>query len=641
MAIRPLGKTTSGILTGLLTGFIIWLVQQLGLFGGLLENMESASYDWRIRQTTEVPANIVEDIVIVDIDGRSLNKLGAFSQWPRTHWAKALEVLREGGAKAVGLDVLFDESRRFPEEDQQFIDATRRHGAVVHAIVLTGADDDNYLYPMSREPDGFQTSRFTTETPDVLKYHLNSFERLEPAFTDLLNAARRVGTVNLAPDRDGVSRKIPMLSRFNEHVYPTFALSIFLNKMGLRDSDITVHPGRIEIQPRDGQALFIPIDDAGQMLVYYHGPFKTFRYISFSSLILGETRPEFFQDKVVIFGASAPGLNDLREIPWQASYPGVEIHANVLYQLMNDRFIHEWSGLQKFFYLLLYGIISGIVFTFLRPYGGMIAGIVMSLLTIAAGFIMLAGPGVWMPIVAPIATMALTFMVRYTSRYSATARTRRNIRTLFSSHISPPMVSDLLRKPERLKLDGERRNTTILLAAWANDPDEQNLDPKKTVSALNDYLTTMSKTILLNKGTLDHYQGSRIQAVFGAPLDIGNHAVAACRAALAMKAELARVNPRLQKKGITDLQQFIAICSGQVTIGNLGSDMLFCYSAYGETVDRVKEFLPLNETYKTGILLDEKTTALAADGIVVREVDVLKTDDGGDERIFELLEMSE
>ena len=641
MAKRPLGKFSSGIVSGLLTGFAVWFVQYFGFFGGLLENMESASYDWRIRQTTEVPANTVEDIVIVDIDGRSLNKLGAFSQWPRTHWARAIEVLREGGARAIGLDVLFDESRRFPQEDQQFIAATRRQGAVVHAIVLTAADDDNYLYPMSREPDGFAVSRFAVETPDILKYHLNSYERLEPAFTGLLNVARRVGTVNLAPDRDGVSRKIPMLSRFNEHVYPTFALSLFLNRLGLSASDVEVTDGRILVQQADAGALEIPIDDAGQMLVYYHGPFKTFRYVSFSSLILDETRPEFFKDKVVIFGASAPGLNDLREIPWQASYPGVEIHANVLYQLMNGRFLHEWGGLQKFFFLLIVGAFSGVVFSFLRPFGGMIAGITITLLMIASGFVLLAGTGFWLPIVAPIATMLATFMVRYTSRYSATARTRRNIRNLFSNHISPPMVSDLLRKPHRLKLDGERRGATILLAGWASDPDESAVTPEKLVSGLNDYLTTMSKIVLLNKGTLDHYRGSRLQAIFGAPLEIENRALAACRTALAMQTDVQRMAQRLKKKGIEDPQQCIAISSGDVTVGNLGSAILFSYSAWGEAVYRAHDLQKLNGQYETRILLDEKTVSLAGDAIVVREVDVLKTDDGGEERIFELLEMTE
>jgi len=614
-----------GLITGILASLIVWFLMNFGALGAFLYKFEAATYDYRLRKIVELPKNPIEDVVIIDIDGRSLNKLGAFQQWPRTFWARALEILKKGNARMIALDVLFDRSNRFADEDAQFIQAAKDHGNVFNSVVLTPSDADNFLEAMPTEPPGLEAERFRVNIPDDLLYDLPMLDRIEPEFSELLNASAGIGAVNLSPDQDGISRRIPLFMRFNDRVYPALAVSMALKE--LQAQEILYHPDRrlVEVKTAGGNSINIPVDDRGKTLVYYYGPFQTFRYISFFSLINEQVPIEYFNNKVVIVGASAPGLSDLRSTPWQPSFPGVEVHANVFYQLINQKFIHELSKSGEFLFILILGIIAGLLFTFLRPVGGVIAGTVFYILVFVGVWLVFAFKLLWMPLIAPFLTVLLTYTTHYAYRYRVEERDKREIKKIFSHYVSASVVDELLKKPEMVKLGGEKKFCTVLFSDLAGFTNlSEATSPEELVKLLNEYLTEMTHIVLNNQGTLDKYVGDAIMAIFGAPIDIENHALGGCKTALLMQRSLEKIRQDWKKRSLPELNQRIGINSGPMVIGNMGSDIRFDYTAIGDSVNLGARLEGANKQYGTGIMISDATYQLVQGEVIARPLDMLR-----------------
>ncbi|NIV72409.1 MAG: CHASE2 domain-containing protein, partial [Calditrichae bacterium] len=416
-----------GGITGVVAVLIVWILANV-VFESFFYRFEASTYDYRVRKIIEPPSHLIEDVVIVDIDNRSLNELGALNQWPRTYWAKALEILQRGGARMVAFDIIFDHSRRFPEEDQQFIQQIADHGNVISSISLEVADPDRFLNPMSEEPEGLNWEKFSIEVPDNLAFRLFTFDRMEPHFPQLHNASAQIGAVNFSLDVDGISRRLPLFLRFNEHVYPTLAAAMALQKLDAQNILYDEETQEIQIQSQNGQTISVPVDEKGRALIYFHGPFQTFRYIPFSSLLKEEVPVDYFNDKVVLFGSSAPGLYDLRSIPWQPTFPGVEIHANFFHQIVNQRFIEEMTAGNEFLYILIVGVICGVLFTLFRPRGGIITSIVMAILIFTVAWVAFSAQLLWLPLLTPFLTVLLTFTIHYTYRYTVEEHDKRAIK---------------------------------------------------------------------------------------------------------------------------------------------------------------------------------------------------------------------
>jgi adenylate cyclase len=634
-------KLLIGVISGAVASLFVWVLVNFGASGEFLYKFEAATYDYRLRKIVEPPRQPIEDVVIIDIDGRSLNKLGAFQQWPRTYWAKAVEILEKGNARMIALDVLFDRSNRFPEEDGQFIQAVKAYGRVFNSIALSLSDADNFLESMPSEPAGLEAERFRLSLPDDLLYNLPMLDRIEPEFTGLLNAGAGIGSVNLTPDNDGISRRVPLFMRFNDRVYPTLATAMALAELGAGKILYHSDRGEVEIETARNSPLKIPLDDKSKILIYYHGPFQTFRYIPFFSLISEQVPIEYFNNKVVIIGASAPGLSDLRSTPWQPSFPGVEVHANVFHQIMNRHFIRELSGEQQFLFIMALGILAGLLFTFLRPLGGGISGVVFYGLVFIAAWLAFAFQFLWIPLIAPFLTILLTYTVHYAYRYVVEERDKREIKKIFAHYVSPGVVEELLKKPEMIKLGGEKKVGTVLFSDLAGFTALAAVHPpEEVVKLLNAYLTEMSHIVLDNHGTLDKYEGDAIMAIFGAPVEIENHALAACKTAMQMQQSLEKMREDWKRRKLPELHQRIGINSGEMVIGNMGSDIRFDYTAIGDSVNLGARLESANKLYGTGILISDATFQIVKDQVVVRQLDLLRVR-GKQEpvKVYELIAM--
>ncbi len=638
-----------GVISGLMSLVFVWLLTEV-LFPRFFYRFESATYDlrttlnWRLSLPDDPRKHKpIEDIVIIDIDEFSLQRLGKFHTWPRTYWAKAIRILNNGGARLIGMDLIFDPDPRRPEEDQAFLDALQQASNVITAFYLTAADSENFLYAMPSEPEGFQYQRFQVSLPPRLFYALPSAERMDPVFIELFNASRGVGFVNIQPDPDGVSRWITPFMRFNDRAYPAFAVKLAMEAAGITRIAYTPHNSQLQFF-KDKQLIWqVPVTAEGRFLIAYKGPFKTFRYVSFYNLIMQRLDPRFFQGKIVLFGSSAAGLFDLRATPLQNRFPGVEVNANIIYQMLNHHFITPLGQRQRALFYVFIAFIMGLMVVFFRPLGGILATAVAVLLLFFGTFYALANWQVWLPLVAPMLILILTFSANYAYRFVIEERDKREIRRAFSHYLSPAVVDNLLQDTSKIKLGGEKKICTVMFSDLAGFTTfSEKMDPEELVKILNTYLTEMTNIIFDNDGMLDKYEGDAIMAVFGAPVDIGNHALKACRAALHMQRRLHLMRKAWEQRGWPALHQRIGINTGEMLVGNMGSETRFDYTVLGDAVNLGARLEGANKLYGTGILIGEQTYQMAQEGIYARIIDLLRVKGKSQPvKVYELIGLKE
>ena len=186
-------KTFIGLASGFLASLVVFLIVYFSLFQTFFTSFEADTYDWRMRKFIAPPENLIDDVIILDIDSRTLKEMGPFSQWPRTTWAKVLDILSEAGVRRIGLDLLFDQSLRFADEDSLLFEAIAKHGHVTTALTLSPTDADNYLYAMESEPAGFDTPKHALQIPAELADRLTTFQRMEPESPFFANAGEGIG----------------------------------------------------------------------------------------------------------------------------------------------------------------------------------------------------------------------------------------------------------------------------------------------------------------------------------------------------------------------------------------------------------------------------------------------------------------
>jgi len=372
----------------------------------------------------------------------------------------------------------------------------------------------------------------------------------------------------------------------------------------------------------------IPVDAHGNMLINWAGPFKSFRYISFYDVLKAKERnlpPEMFRGKIVLLGTSLPGLFDLRNVPFQQAFPGVEIHANILYTLFTQNFITRMSENTSFLLLLIIGLILGGILIFTRPLVSYLTVVGMGLLYTLAAAIIFLQYNYWIEIVAPLLTIVLAFSVIYVYRYVTEEKNKRFIRSAFSHFVTKSVVDELLANPDKIKLGGEKKVCTVLFSDVAGFTTiSEKLEPEELVQLLNEYLTEMTNIVFKYDGMLDKYEGDAIMAVFGAPIAHGNHAYQACATALEMQERLVGMREEWRKVGKPELRIRIGINTGPMVVGNMGSESRFDYTVMGDAVNLGARLEPANKIYGTEIMIGDGTYQMAKDSIIARPLDLLR-----------------
>jgi len=612
---------------GFAVGLAAALVVLIGHAGGVWRTVELKTLDARFRafSGTRRPN---PDVVVVALDQKSINfyrrKMQVGWPWPRSFYQILVDYLAQGGARAVLFDMYFSEPSSDSKEsdgaevDTEFGAAIRRAGTVhLAAQMLADADaeQNNDVRPEARLLWPAQADLPTC--PGVFRNAILPLAVLQAG-------AAGLGVVNYVEDEDEICRRVPLLHRFSEGVLPSLAYSAYAAAAG---------QGRAA-----PAALGIPLVGPDFLLTWYGpgGPDGNFPYYSAHALIVsaaklrvGETpdlAPATFKNKIVVVGGTAAGLYDAHNTPMarQQPFPGMEIHATLLSNLLNRDFLRPLDGRLATAWTVILAVMVGVLF--MRVGRQWVALPLIALVlagAVGAAFFVFRTRLLWVPIVEPLAAGSLSLVLAALLSYQIEGRRRREVRSVFSRYLAPEVVRELLADPDRIGLGGKEVEATVFFSDVREFTRiSEKLPPQVLIGYLNQYFDAASQALLSHKALIDKYIGDAIMAVFGAPAEDPGHARNACLAALAI-AEQGRQAP----SGDSNRPVFftrMGLNSGRLVVGNVGSHLHLAYTAIGDNVNLASRLESVNKQYGTQIMISEPTWRAAGDAIESREIDFIR-----------------
>ncbi len=465
-----------------------------------------------------------------------------------------------------------------------------------------------------------------------------------PAFAQ---AAKGFGYFNVEPDPDGPMRKVRLLNKHKDALYPALSLLTAARYFGadikpingLIKPDITLE-GIASLNPDTSD--LVPTNMQGHFYInYYNDPTKYFKAYSVADFIDGTVPPEEYKDKVVLFGMTALGLFDLRPTPFGANTPGVYVHAATIQNMLDGKYVTRWFGLvlvEAFAYLVL-GLIMGLVLPRIPAWAGLLATLLFAVGLYFVDSQLVFPKGVWMLNVLPTLQALVTFTGISLHGYLTEGKEKRQIRKAFQFYLTKSVVDQVLADPSKLKLGGVKKNCTILFSDVRGFTTiSERLSPEGLVSLLNQYLTPMTDIVYKYEGTLDKYIGDAIMAIFGAPVDMDDHATRACHVCLEMMDSLKILQAGWKAQNLPDIDIGIGLNSGWVSAGNMGSSQRFDYTVMGDNVNLASRLESINKQYGTNIIISQSTYEAAKKDIHVREVDMVRVKGKREPvKIYELL----
>jgi len=655
-------KTILQITTLKITLSMILIALALFLFDfEFLRLVELKTLDLRIASRGNLTPG--GETVIAVIDEKSVSELGRWP-WPRTTIARLVDRLKAGGAKAVGFDIVFSEPdtnanlktidalaaemKRNRISDANVISLLRkkRAGADTDAILAASIQkaknvtlgyffhfpykgNKQELAHITAEKIADNTRRIENSRYAMINSSGNPDDAYLPrAYAPEANiaviaaSAQNSGYFNMMPDSDGSFRWSPLVIAFGNNYYSSLAVSLVNAYLDFPTLSLNLEPyGAQGIGIGD---ILIPTNETGRLLINYLGPPRTFPHYSIADILSGKIPPETFRNKIVLVGATAIGIYDLRVTPFSSTFPGVEIHATVIDNILHQNFLTH-SSITRFIdicAIILFGLMIGLLIPRLRPVTGMVAAFLIIVAFVAVNFFSFFMFNAWLNLVYPFVTMTTIYLGITIYHYFKEEREKKKIRGAFQYYMTASVINEMLKDPSKLKLGGDKKELTVLFSDIRGFTTiSEKLTPEELVALLNEYLTVMTNQVFHYDGLLDKYMGDAIMAVFGAPLTQPDHAKRACFTALAMMKELRRLQEKWRAEGRPAFDIGIGINSGDMVVGNMGSEMRFDYTVMGDMVNLGSRLEGINKEYGTNIIISEFTYEMVKDSMCCRELD--------------------
>jgi len=606
-----------------------------------LNLLELKSYDLRFQyRGVEKPAR---EIVILKIDEESMGELGWWP-WPREKLAELINMLTEWGVSVIGIDIIFAEKESSPY-DAQLAEAIAESGSVVLGyFFLTSEEEKRGIQEVQTKedikpvlPQAFNVVQFIPGIANEFPFWEGHY--LRSNIPMISEKAKGLGFMNVIPDPDGTVRWAPLVMRFQDEYYTSLALQALREYLGNPSLSLKVAADGVErLQLGD---VIIPTDERGQFLINYRGWRSIFPSYSISRVISGEVPKENFKDKIVLIGATAIGIYDARATPFGQEVPGVEIHATVIDNILHRDFIlrNIWIRAINIPAIIVMALIPAMLITRLSPLKGASISMGFLLIYMVINWYLLVDQRMWMNLVYPMLAFFGVFIAVTVYQYFTEEREKRKIRSAFQFYVSAGVVEEMLKDPAKLKLGGERKELTVLFSDIREFTHlSETLPPDTLTKLLNLFLTPMTDIVFKYQGTLDKYMGDAIMAFFGAPLEQNDHAENACHTALDMVAALKTLQKGWEIDGIPEISIGIGINTGPMSVGNMGSDVLFDYTVVGDHVNLGSRLENLNREYGTNIIISEYTHRYLTDTFISRELDIVRVKGRTEPvKIFELI----
>lgn len=640
-----------------ITGLAIVLLMLLHVSGLMpltaLTKLELFAYDTRLNMT--MPNTVDERIVILDIDEKSLKKLGHWP-WPRNELARLVDVLFDDyQVKVLGMDMVFAEhdlssglagmqgiqNKYFSQDhalraaidklkpsldyDQLFADSLTGRKVVLGYVFL----QDELGNEKGVLPKPVLAADFFKDQPVELMQATGYVANL----ASLQAHAYAAGHFNASPDQDGISRKLAMLVQYRGQVYEAFSSAVARAASSGNESQAR-HETTMPMTPavfadteqlRLG-SLSVPVNGEMAALIPYRGAQGSFRYISVADLLEHKVANAALKNKVVLLGTTAAGLMDLRATPMQNVYPGVEVHANMVAGLLDGKVKQNPAYTQglEFVLVLLIGLILAFRLPKLSPAKATALSLIFFGLILGANLYAWQVGNVVLPLASLLLMLALLYFFNVAYGFFFESRRKRQLSGLFGQYIPPALVDEMAKNPQHYRLQSESRQMTVLFSDVRDfTAIAEGLDPRQLSEFMNAYLGAMTALIHHHRGTVDKYMGDAIMAFWGAPMVDAQHAKHALQTALAMRAALDQLQTDFARKGWPAVRMGIGVSSGEMVVGNMGSTFRMAYTIMGDAVNLGSRLEGLTKFYGVDIIVSEASKAQVSD-YVYRELDAVR-----------------
>jgi adenylate cyclase len=525
------------------------------------------------------------------------------------------------------------ESRRGADNDLALATAIENSSAAVvlgYFFHMSEADLEYRLEPseIDRRLGRLATSKYpliASKAPNTDAVPLIKAYAPESNLDIFSAAAAASGYFSLRSDPDGVLRWMPLVIQAGEDLFPPLGVLCAWHYLGKPQLKVTV--GRDGVEAIQMGERVIPTDESGQLLINYLGPPKTFAQVSVTDILRDKVPAGTFKDRIVLVGATALGTYDLRNTPFSPLYPGLEVHATVIDNILAQSFMArpEWSKIFDLLAIVALGALIGIALPRLSPVKGLgfAAGLFIVYVLVARWLFVNAH--VWLNMVYPLLALLATYTALTAYYYVTEQRQRKKVKETFRQYVAPQVVEEMLKDPHRLKLGGEKKDLTVLFSDLEGFTGySERYPPNEMAEMLGEYYNRVTEQVFLQRGTLKEYVGDELMAIFGAPLEQADHATRACATALAMREQRLALAAEWAKVGRPKLKARTGINSGPMLVGNLGSKYRFAYGVIGDQVNLGSRLEGLNKAYGTEILVGENTARLVAEAFLLREVDMVR-----------------
>ncbi|KMY67137.1 hypothetical protein AAU61_14535 [Desulfocarbo indianensis] len=614
------GRWPWGLCMGLLAGGLMLALQAWGW----LEPLENLTWDWRARALAR-PGPATSRVKVVALDQASLDwalkSNGLSWPWPRQVYAPILQFLARGGARSVALDIIFSEPSNLPGDDEALGQALKQAGMAVGAVMLSRDSGRAQAWPQAwlAKLPAVAPGR---EPPAELARSLSLSSAILPV-EPIAAGCRALGNVMEETGQDQLIRRVTPVRWLEGRPVLTLGLAALC---AADACELAWGSGLLRVG-----GLAAPLDSQGRAILRFRGPPGTHAKYSAAALIQSELLlqegrapvldPGLFKDCHVVLGFTAPGLHELRATPLSANFPGMEVHATALDNLLSGDFIKPapiWPAAAA-----LLGLAMAVGLAGLLTSRAWQLALVFAAGLAAPGLLGLAAYdwGYWWPVAAPFLAALATLVGVVAFKYATEGRERRFIKQVFRHYLSPEVIERILEDPSRLRLGGERRELSIFFSDLQGFTGiSERMDSEALTALLNDYLSDMTDIILAEGGTLDKYEGDAIIAFWNAPLDQPDHATQAVRAALRCQEALAARQADFAARAGGPLKMRIGLNTGPVVVGNLGSRDRFDYTVLGDAANLASRLEGANKLFGTAIMASEDTWRLTGGAFAGREL---------------------
>jgi adenylate cyclase len=595
-------------------------------------------------QVIDPRVKTAKPVRIVNIDEKSLAKFGQWP-WPRTLVADLVTNLTRLGAVAIAFDIMFAEPdrlnpaaaaetlrdldqetraklRALPSNDDVLAQALRQSPVVLGETGLpyVVAELDKELPVTGLAMLGEDPQRFMLKFPGLLR----STPVLEAA------AAGR-GLLTINTERDGIVRRVPVIMQAQGVTMPS--LSFEMLRVATGSDTIFIKSTDAGIASVAVKGFAVPTDHNGQLWVHF-AHYDPSIYVSAADVLEGKVDPETIAGRLVLVGTSAAGLLDIKTTPISPVMPGVEIHAQILEAALTGGLLSQplWGPLAEFLSAVILGLAVIWFAPRLGPKSLIAVGAFFATLLVGTSWYYYSQHRLLIDSTYPLLSTTAIYLTLIFSSFAREQAQRRQIRSAFGQYLSPALVEQLAQAPERLVLGGEEREMTIMFSdmrGFTSISETYKNDPQGLTGLMNRFLTPLTNAILDRKGTIDKYMGDAIMAFWNAPLDDEEHQINACEAALDMLEQVDALNKEREAEAqegghaYIPLNIGVGLNTGTCVVGNMGSDLRFDYSVFGDSVNLASRLEGQSKEYGFPIIVGSNTALAAKDRFAILELDFI------------------